>query len=177
MIVVGGLPTPRSISFPSFESGGMRLTLKHWLLSMVTVSAIGAARKPVVELGEISRAVGVCVQATSRVGVDDQPFLSGAWTREAVDGMPGDRFYSKGDLRASLGTRPGVGGSCIISFNIREPYDLTPLTRALEQDSHVKALASSPAFALLSLPGKVLQGRVTSIPTGSLVSVAVEMRD
>ena len=155
----------------------MRLRLKHCLLGMVAVSTIGAARKPAGEFGEISRAAGVCIQATSRAGVDDKPFLSGAWTREAVDGMPGDRFYSKGDLRASLGTRPGVGGSCIISFNIREPYDLTPLTKALEQLFHVKALASSPAFALISVPGKVLQGRVTPIPTGSLVSVAVEMRD
>ena len=144
---------------------------------MVAVSAVGAARKPAVELDEISRAVGVCVQATSRAGVDGQPFLSRRWTQEAVNGMPGDRFYSKGDLRASLGTRPGVGGSCIISLNIRESYDLTPLTKALEQDLHAKALASSPAFALLPLPGKVLQGRVISIPTGSLISVAAEMSD
>ena len=128
------------------------------------------------DVGEITRAVEVCVQATTKLGVDDKAFLRGGWTTEAVNGAPGDRFYSKHDLRASLGTRPS-GGSCIISFNIRQPYDLTVLTLALEQATGVKAVASDSRFALIPIGGKWLMGRVDPIPTGSLVSVAVEVRE
>ena len=58
--------------------------------------------------------------------------------REEIDGQPGDRYYSQGDLRASLGTRPGVGGSCIVSFNTKSAYTLAPLVTAMEQDHHAK---------------------------------------
>jgi hypothetical protein len=153
----------------------MKLEYKRLLLAVMGIFLAGATRAPVVDVDEVSRAVGVCANATSKLGVDDQPFKTGAWTMETVDGLPGDRFYSKGDLRASLGTRPGVGGSCIISINVRSSYDLTPLTRALERAFNVKALVSSPTFALLPLPEKVLQGRVAPTPVGSVVSVAVEM--
>lgn len=153
----------------------MKLKSTFALLAMAAVTATGSAR--VAAVGEVSRAVGICAQATSRLGVDDRPFRAEAWATEAVDGLPGDRFYSKGDLRASLGMRPGIGGSCIISFTVRSAYDLAPLTESLERAFHVKALASGPAFALLPLPDKLLQGQVTPTPIGSVVSVAVDMRD
>lgn len=155
----------------------MKLRLRCSLLAMVTISATGSASAPAVEIGGISRAVGVCAQATSKLGVDDLLFINEGWTTETADGPPGDRFYSKGDLRASLGTRPGVGGSCIISFNTRSSYDLVPLTKALEQTFHVRAILSSPTSALLPLPDRLLLGRVVPTPIGSVVSVALEMRE
>lgn len=136
----------------------------------------GAADVPAMDASEFTRDVEVCVQATTKLGVDEKAFSSGGWTTEAVNGAQGDRFYSKHDLRASLGTRPS-GGSCIISFNIRQPYDLTALTLALEQAIGVKAVASSSRFALIPIEGKWLMGRVDPIPTDSLVSVAVEVRE
>lgn len=156
------------------EDNVMGLKFKLGLLFGALGLSTAAAGVPAVDVGEFTRAVEVCVQATTKLGVDDKPFLSGGWTTEAASGAPGDRFYSKHDLRASLGTRPS-GGSCIISFNIRQPYDLTVLTLALEQATGVKAVASGSRFSLIPIGKNQLIGRVDPIPTGSLVSVAVEM--
>lgn len=150
-------------------------TLKLALLGMAALCTTGAVEDTTIDLHAMSRAVSICLQATSKTGVADRLFIDGGWLREPVEGLPGDRYYSSGRLRASLGTRPGVGGSCIISTNIRSAYDLTALTRVLEKRFETQALTDSPVFALLPLSGKLVPLTVTPVPTGSVVSVAVEI--
>ena len=160
-----------------YQRDGKKPKRRYLLLAIIAVSVTGSARASAVEPVTILPAVGICIQATSKVGVADQSFIKDGWTIETVDGLPNDRFYSKGDLRASLGTRPGVGGSCIISFNTSSFYDLAPMIRALERSFHTKALASDRTFALLPVFKQLIQARVTPVPSGSVVSVAVEMQD
>lgn len=145
-------------------------------LAALSVLSATPAQAEMVDAATFSKAVDTCVRATSKLGVDDRAFIDGKWVREEIDGQPGDRHYSQGDLRASLGNRPGSGGSCIVSFNTKAAYSLAPLTAALEQDLHAKAVTGSPSFAMLQLPGKWLLVRVDSTPIGTrMVSVAVEM--
>lgn len=176
LIIAGGFRNKTEGAF-LYQRDDMKPARKHFLLAIAAASITGSARASSVQPVVVAPAVSVCIQATSKLGVDDQSFLKDGWTVEAVKGAPGDRFYSKGDLRASLGMRPSVGGSCIISFNTPSPYNLLPLTGALERTFDTKALASDQSFALLSVAGQVIQTRVTPVPNGSVVSVAVEMQD
>lgn len=145
-------------------------------LAALSVLSATPAQAEKVDAATFSRAVDTCVRATSKLGVDDQAFIDGKWVREEIDGQPGDRYYSQGDLRASLGTRPAAGGSCIVSFNTKSAYTLAPLVAALEQDLRARVVNDSPSFAMLQLHGKWLLARVDPTPIGTrMVSVAVEM--